>query len=448
MANNIDLKINEHFIPFFKTRKRYAISYGGAGSGKSVSIAQKIITRCLGEAKGGNTHRILCVRKVKSSIKESVFKLLRDQISDLELSTYVKVNQTDMSIRFNNGAEIITSGLDDVEKLKSITNITSIWIEEATELDEGDLTQLDLRLRGISPYYKQIMISFNPISETHWLKKVFFDRKSNDVFIIHSTFEHNGFLDAPYKKMLRERYIYDENMYRIYVKGKFGRIVTGQEFYSAFKYSRHVIKSNLLFRGSAYHLSFDFNVNPYMPATLWQIQRNEKGIYNVFCIDEFALKNPRNMTEYVCDEFIKKYGKGLKRGDLFIYGDASGRSRRTANNFHDYDVIESTLKDYLNNTSIRVPKSNPPVRQRRVFVNKILKGGYNIDMTISDKCKLLITDFESVIEDADGKKKKQIARDKITKVAYEKYGHLSDSADYFLCSAFESYFDDLLLNGY
>jgi phage terminase large subunit len=202
MANNIDLKINEHFIPFFKTRKRYAISYGGAGSGKSVSIAQKIITRCLGEAKGGNTHRILCVRKVKSSIKESVFKLLRDQISDLELSTYVKVNQTDMSIRFNNGAEIITSGLDDVEKLKSITNITSVWIEEATELDEGDLTQLDLRLRGISPYYKQIMISFNPISETHFLKKRFFDIGQDDAMTLKTTYLDNKFIDEEYIKTL------------------------------------------------------------------------------------------------------------------------------------------------------------------------------------------------------------------------------------------------------
>lgn len=75
-----------------------------------------------------------------------------------------RVNRTDMRINFPNGSEILFSGLDDVEKLKSIYAITGIWIEEASELDEGDLNQLDIRLRGETRFYKQIILSFNPIS--------------------------------------------------------------------------------------------------------------------------------------------------------------------------------------------------------------------------------------------------------------------------------------------
>mgnify|MGYP002508345844 CR=1 FL=1 len=69
-----------------------------------------------------------------------------------------------MRIKFQNGSEILFAGLDDVEKLKSIYDITGIWIEEASELLEGDFNQLDIRLRTVTPYYLQIILSFNPIS--------------------------------------------------------------------------------------------------------------------------------------------------------------------------------------------------------------------------------------------------------------------------------------------
>ena len=98
-------------------------------------------------------------------------------------------------ISFANGSEILFAGLDDVEKLKSIYNITGIWIEEASELLEGDFNQLDIRLRGKTKYYKQIIITFNPISIMHWLKRRFFDRKDKRARVHESTYKDNRFLD-------------------------------------------------------------------------------------------------------------------------------------------------------------------------------------------------------------------------------------------------------------
>ena len=107
----------------------------------------------------------------------------------------VTENKTDMSFMFSNGNEILTTGLDDPEKIKSIYNITSIWIEEATELEKGDFDQLDLRLRNDSDNYKQIILSFNPVSETHWIKAEFFDKPIENCTLLHSTFKNNKFLD-------------------------------------------------------------------------------------------------------------------------------------------------------------------------------------------------------------------------------------------------------------
>ena len=86
-----------------------------------------------------------------------------------------------MTITHLNGSQIIFAGLDDVEKLKSIDNITMMWIEEASEINQADFHQLDLRLRGATKYYKQIIFTFNPVDINHWLKKRFFDVPYNNV---------------------------------------------------------------------------------------------------------------------------------------------------------------------------------------------------------------------------------------------------------------------------
>lgn len=144
----VDIKVNPIYFPYLDNQSRYLILYGGAGSGKSRFIAQKIIYRCL-----KNKERILCIRKVDRTIKESVYKEIEGVLDQLPIT--VNKNRTFHSFTFDNGSEIITSGLDDVEKLKSISGITSIWIEEATDLDESDFDQLDLRLRGECATYKQ-----------------------------------------------------------------------------------------------------------------------------------------------------------------------------------------------------------------------------------------------------------------------------------------------------
>jgi len=182
-----------------------------------------IVLRCLEDKR----HKILVVRKVAKTIRFSVFALLTRIIDEWGLHQLFTVNKTEMTITCQNGNQIMFLGLDDVEKLKSIDAITEVWVEEASETTEDDLTQLNLRLRGIGDVAKQIFLTFNPISITHWLKKRFFDKPDGKAAITHTTYKDNRFLDAEYIAELESLKAQNEYYYDVYCLGKWGVLGTG-----------------------------------------------------------------------------------------------------------------------------------------------------------------------------------------------------------------------------
>ena len=229
---NISKKVfNKSFLYLLDNIKRYLVLYGGAGSGKSFFVVQRYIYKLLKSKK----FNLLVVRATGKSNRDSTFALFKQVISKWKLSKHFKINESDLRIKcLLNGNEIIFSGLDDVEKLKSITfskgELTDVWIEEASEIQEADFNQLDVRLRGKGTK-KQIVISFNPIDINHWLKKRFFDRQDDNVEICHSTYKDNDFLDDDYKKLLESYKDTDPYYYDVYCLGKWG--VLGKTVFDA-----------------------------------------------------------------------------------------------------------------------------------------------------------------------------------------------------------------------
>ena len=218
---------NETFLPLFFDENRYLVLKGGGGSGKSIFAGRKILERATTEP----GHRILVCRKVARTLRESCFAQLRDQATTYYSEHIVSVNKSDMKICFRNGSEILFAGLDDPEKLKSIFDITMIWIEEASELEEGDFNQLDIRMRTDFPYYLQMILTFNPISITHWLKKRFFDRKDKRATVHESTYKDNRFLTKEAIETLEAFKETDEYYYMVYCLGQWG--VTGKTVFNA-----------------------------------------------------------------------------------------------------------------------------------------------------------------------------------------------------------------------
>lgn len=224
---------NKAFIPYLDNDKRYLVFYGGAGSGKSFFVVERYIYKML----KSKMFNLLVVRATGKSNRDSTFALFKQVISKWKLHKHFKINESDLRIKcLLNGNEIIFSGLDDVEKLKSVTfskgELTDVWIEEASEILESDFNQLDVRLRGKGTK-KQIVISFNPIDINHWLKKRFFDRTDDNIEIFHSTYKDNDFLDEDYKKLLESYKETDEYYYNVYCLGMWG--VLGKTVFDARK---------------------------------------------------------------------------------------------------------------------------------------------------------------------------------------------------------------------
>jgi len=217
---NLPRAMNAAFRPLYLDTHRYLVLVGGAGSGKSVWAAQKLLTRLVSE----RGHKFAILRKVARTLRLSVFQLFRDLIAQWQWTEFFRVNKSDMTITFTpTGATLIFLGLDDAEKLKSIAGITGIWIEEATELTELDFEQVDLRLRGKTSTYKQIILTFNPISHLHWLKARFFDSQQHEMSrTLRTTYKHNRFLDAEYARKIELLAEQNPSLYRVYGQGEWG----------------------------------------------------------------------------------------------------------------------------------------------------------------------------------------------------------------------------------
>lgn len=249
--SNLPHVTNPVYYPLYSNADRYLVLMGGGSSGKSVFTAQKMIYRCLTET----GHRFLALRKVKNTIRDSVFTELKKVISSWgmrELFIIPAGVSSELYIRCVNGNEILFAGLDDVEKLKSIVGITSMWIEEASELTPEDFRQLDIRMRGQTANYKQIMMTFNPISITHWLKDEFFSGTDKaDATTLKTTYKDNRFLDAAAIKVLEGFKQTDPYYYMVYCLGEWG--IIGQSVFDAEKVTGRLI-----------HLRDKYKVTPPM----------------------------------------------------------------------------------------------------------------------------------------------------------------------------------------
>lgn len=189
--------------------------FGGAGSGKSYFIAQKILIKAL-----TCNRKVLVIRKVASTLKDSVYQLIIDLLKKYKIFHYSKINLSTLSIELPNESIILFKGLDDPEKIKSITGITDIWIEEATELTLDDFTQLDLRLRAKVDNL-QLYLSFNPVSKINWCYKYWFENEPKDCLILKSTYKDNPFLPQEYINSLESMMDTNPTYYRIYALGEF-----------------------------------------------------------------------------------------------------------------------------------------------------------------------------------------------------------------------------------
>ena len=200
---------------------RWEFWCGSAGSGKSYFLTQRIIIRCCHEP-----IRFVVCRRYGTTLRNSVFALFKEVLAKWQLTKYVKIRETDMSFTFPNGSQIILLGLDEETKLLSLANISGVWVEEAFEVPQNLIEQLNLRMRGQAAN-QQIWLSWNPISKNSYLYQFTVENPPENSIFIHSTFRDNLFLNQEYIDSLLELYNRNPAKARVFCDGEWGVDVDG-----------------------------------------------------------------------------------------------------------------------------------------------------------------------------------------------------------------------------
>ncbi|EHD0782688.1 PBSX family phage terminase large subunit [Staphylococcus pseudintermedius] len=200
------------------------VHYGGGSSGKSHGVIQKVVLKALKDWE--YPRRILWLRKVQSTIKDSLFEDVKECLINYGIWDMCLWNKTDNKVELPNGAVFLFKGLDNPEKIKSIKGVSDIVMEEASEFTLNDYTQLTLRLRERKHKLKQIFLMFNPVSKLNWVYKYFFEhgKPMKGVLIRQSSYKDNKFLDDMTRENLEMLATRNPAYYKIYALGEFATL--------------------------------------------------------------------------------------------------------------------------------------------------------------------------------------------------------------------------------
>ncbi|CAK7085852.1 MAG: hypothetical protein BACC_03630 [Bacteroides sp.] len=457
---------------------RFIILYGGSSSGKSYSVAQTILIQTLQD--GENT---LVMRKVGASIQKTIYEDYKVAAKGLGIDHLFKFQQNTIKCLYN-GAKIDFSGLDDPEKIKGISNYKRVHLEELSEFDEPDLKQIRKRLRG--KVGQQIICTFNPVSETCWIKKKLFDTEkwhdvsmtveiagkalpeeltkvksirmnstksilnprtrqieehAPDMVVIQSTYLNNfwvvgspdgtyGYYDEQCIADFEKDRLNDPDYYNVYALGEWGVIRTGSEFFGSFHRGRHSGEHPYI-PDLPIHISVDNNVLPYISVSYWQVDLSA-GI-KIWQFHETCAESPNN-TVKKSSKLVAQYLKGIGYCDkVYLHGDASTKA---ANSIDDekrswMDLFIDTLQKEGFEIEDKVGNKNPSVAMTGEFINAIFDEIVpGIEIGIDESCTVSLEDYMSVQKDANGAILKTKVKNKTTMQTYEEHGHLSDTFRY------------------
>lgn len=214
---------NKHIYELLNDYSNFTeVHYGGASSGKSHGVVQKVVLKALKDWK--YPRKMLWLRKVARSVRDSIYEDVLACLGTFGVLDHCEINKSDYRIKLPNGAEFLFKGMDDPEKIKSIKGISDVIMEEASEFTLDDYTQLTLRLREKKHPHKQIYLMFNPVSKANWVYKAFFLKNPDNTAVYQTTYKDNSFLDDMTRKNIEALAQRNEAYYKIYALGEFATL--------------------------------------------------------------------------------------------------------------------------------------------------------------------------------------------------------------------------------
>ena len=305
----MDIKVSQRFLKFLTDwESEQYLLIGGYGSGKSYHVALKIVLKLMEEQRIA-----LVVRQVRETIRDSCFSLFKEILEKMDYLSDDKRNKTKavattspMEIKFPNGSRIIFRGMDNPEKLKSINNVSIVWLEECSEIRADGYTELLGRIRtpNISLHF---FLTTNPIDRQNWIYSRFFSRtdehgkeiiiqdeeefyekrtlinKRNKVYYHHSVLDDNPFLPRAYKERIEALKDTDPQLYAVARWGRFG--ATGTRVLPQFRIAQNAREFRNIVTSipSRYHFfGLDFGFETSFNALMSCAVDDENKIFYIY----------------------------------------------------------------------------------------------------------------------------------------------------------------------
>lgn len=296
--------------------KRLKVLHGGRGSGKSWAVARALLV--LGAQK---PLRILCTREIQKSIKDSVHRLLSDQIQAMGVGAFYEVLENE--IRGLNGSLFLFSGLAQhtVESIKSFEGVSIVWAEEAQVVTKRSWDVLTPTIRKDG---SEIWITLNPDMETDETYTRFVSAQpaeSERSYVVQMNWRDNPWFPEVLEKERQDTLRRDPDNYANIWEGEPKRVSEG----AIYRHEVERLYSENRVRPVPYdpllkvHTVWDLGWNDSMTIGFWQRSGAE-----VRCID-YIEDSHRTLDWYVAQ--IEK--KDYRWGTDFIPHDGKARNTQT-----------------------------------------------------------------------------------------------------------------------
>lgn len=231
-TQSISLKkvVGSGYVDFWRSTKRYIAVKGSRGSKKSCTAASRFIYLMMKYGDSGLYPNLLVIRRYYNTHRDSTRAQLVWAIERLGASADWKIPKGELTLTYiPTGQQILFRGMDDPNSLTSITvskgNLCWVWFEEAFQINsEDDFNKVDMSIRGQLPpgLFHQIVLTFNPWSDRHWLKRRFFDSGDPDTLALTTTYRCNEFLSESDKALYEKMKVQNPRRYRIEGDGEWG----------------------------------------------------------------------------------------------------------------------------------------------------------------------------------------------------------------------------------
>lgn len=466
------------FRPYLRDRSRHLLLWGGRDSTKSDFVALELLLDCM------QLPYFLCVmiREKQNTIADSQIATLKKVAEREGLARYFRFPQgptgvLEVSCLLNQN-KFIGRGTDDMDRMKSVSDPTCAWYEEANQIakEDADVVSTTLRTSRAGAVIREIY-SFNPDHKEDykkfWIWKKFFEATGHpngttfdgqlvvdldgqlvkqSFRVLHSTASDNPWCPPERKATYKAYQFTDPYRYRVWFEGLWASRQTGNEFYPRFSRATHVASVPYV-PGIALWQSWDANSLPYCAMLCAQTTKDAQGRTVLGIFQEYALRSPNSGLKPTAKQFLKDRQRlGWMGSAVWLTGDGTMNSRKPGdeNETTKKDVVATLSGGFTDADGVRVPgclhsdsdslwtRKNPGVDRRRDFMNYLLAGGFpDLVLRIDPACTELIADLELTQKGVDGKLKEKFD-DKVLGVKYEIRGHHSDTLDYLVTTVFKA----------